>query len=300
MTAAQHTMGGADETLDEVAFTGTRRARRVREFLRNPFAVAALFVLVALTIAALFADLIAPYGAAEADLRNRFATPLSEGHLLGSDDVGRDLLTRLLYGARVSLMVGIGSIGVALAIATPAGLWAAARPGRLDSIATWMVDVVLSVPPLILVFAMAGILGSGLTTIVIALGVYFTPLFFRLVRSEARAVLATSMVMSSRAIGLSDSAILFRHVLPNIAAPLVIEASLAVGVAITGEASLSFVGLGIQPPTASWGVMLTLAFSNITQHAWMVFVPGAALGLTVLAINLVGDALRDALGRVDT
>jgi ABC-type dipeptide/oligopeptide/nickel transport system permease subunit len=273
--------------------------RRGRVFARNPFAVVALVFLVVVILAAVLADLVAPYGEIEADLRNRFATPLSDGHLLGTDDVGRDLLSRLLFGARVSLVAGLGSIGVALALAVPAGLLAAARPGRIDTAATWAVDVLLSIPPLILVFAMAGVLGPGLRTIVIALGVYFTPLLFRLVRAEARALMSSPLVTASVAVGLRRRTILWRHVLPNVAAPLIVESSLAVGVAITGEASLSFVGLGVNPPGASWGVMLSLAFNKVTEHPWMVFVPGVAIGLTVLAINIVGDGLRDALGRVE-
>jgi peptide/nickel transport system permease protein len=273
--------------------------RRARVFARNPFAVAALVFLLLVVVAALLANVIAPYGEVEADLRNRFATPFSDGHLLGTDDVGRDLLSRLLFGARVSLAAGLGSIGVALVLAVPAGLLAASRPGRIDTAATWAVDVLLSIPPLILVFAMAGVLGPGLRTIVIALGVYFTPLLFRLVRSEARALMSTPLVTASVAVGLKRRTILWRHVLPNVAAPLIVESSLAVGVAITGEASLSFVGLGVNPPGASWGVMLSLAFNKVTEHPWMVFVPGVAIGLTVLAINIVGAGLRDALGRVE-
>jgi len=273
--------------------------RRVRVFARNPLAVAALVFLVAIVLIAIFANLLAPYGELEADLRNRFAKPLSDGHLLGTDDVGRDLLSRLMFGARVSLVAGLCSIGVALLLAVPAGLIAASRPGRIDAAATWAVDVLLSIPPLVLVFAMAGVLGPGLRTIVIALGVYFTPLLFRLVRSEARALMSTPLVTASIAVGLRRRTILWRHVLPNIAAPLIVESSLAVGVAITGEASLSFVGLGVNPPGASWGVMLSLAFNKVTEHPWMVFIAGTAIGLTVLAINIVGDGLRDALGRVE-
>lgn len=273
--------------------------RRIRAFTSNPLAVVSAVFILIVVLVAVFADLIAPYGVAEADLRNRFAPPLSPGHVLGTDDVGRDLLTRVIYGARVSLIAGFGAIGISLLIAVPSGLWAGGRPGRIDAALMWVVNVVLSIPPLILVFAMAGILGAGLRTTVIALGVYFTPLFFRITRAETRSVMSTPMSTAAIASGLSGRRVLWRHVLPNISAPLIVEASLAVGVAITGEASLSFVGLGVQPPTASWGVMLTLAFNRVVQEPWMVLVPGAAIGLTVLAINVFGDGLRDAFGRVD-
>jgi peptide/nickel transport system permease protein len=283
--------------------------RRRRAFVRNVPAMVAAVFLVLLVLSALLAPVIAPFDPDANELRLTFATPGTQcagppaceeagTRWLGTDDLGRDNLSRLLHGSRASLLAGLGSVAVALVIAVPIGLAAGYIGGRIDWLLMRAVDVILSVPPLILVFAVAGILGASLRNAVIALGVFFTPLFIRLIRTEVQSLRAGQMVEAERAVGVPDSAIVLRHVLPNITSPLIVQVSLSVGTAILAEASLSFLGLGVTPPTSSWGIMLKTAFDFIGSQAWLVLIPSTVIALTVLALNLLGDGLRDALGRV--
>jgi len=161
-----------------------------------------------------------------------------------------------------------------------------------------IIDIILSIPPLILVFAIAGVLGASMKNAIIALGIFFTPLFIRLIRSEVVNLRNSQLVETERAIGVPDRYILVRHILPNIASPLIVQVSLSVGTAILAEASLSFLGLGVQPPSASWGTMLQNAFERIVQHWWMILPSSVAIAMTVFALNVAGDGLRDALGKV--
>lgn len=282
--------------------------RRLRAFLRNGPAMVALGVLLLIVLAAIFAPWLAPFDPNTNELRLNFATPwtqcpeCSEAGLrvLGTDDLGRDLLSRLLYASRVSLLAGLGAVGAALVVALPLGLIAGYVGGKVDWLLMRVVDIILSVPPLILVFAIAGILGASLRNAIIALGVYFTPLFVRLIRGEVRAMASGQLVEAERAVGVPNTYILRRHILPNVASSLIVQVSLSIGTAILAEASLSFLGLGVQPPTPSWGIMLKSAFDFISGHPWMVFVPSTVIGLTVLSLNVFGDGLRDALGRVES
>lgn len=291
------TAGGASERRvdDDVL---DLRGRRWRVFRRNKLAMASAAFLLLVLVATVFAPLIAPYDPARTNLRLRYSLPGQAGHVLGTDDLGRDLLSRLLVGGQVSLLAGFGSVLLGLVIAIPLGLLAGYYSGRIDAIVMWVVDAILAIPPLILVFAVAGILGPSLRSTIIALSVYFTPLLFRLVRGEVHTMRQGQLVTAERAGGAPDLYIMWRHILPNIASPLIVECSLAVGIGILAEASMSFLGLGVRPPTSSWGLMLGLAFNQLQQHPWMIFVPATAIALTVLALNLVGDGLRDALGKV--
>jgi peptide/nickel transport system permease protein len=283
--------------------------RRRRAFVRNVPAMVAAGFLVVLVLSALLAPLIAPFDPDKNELQLTFATPgtdcsaddCSEAgtRWLGTDDLGRDNLSRLLYGSRASLLAGLGSVAVALVLALPIGLTAGYVGGLLDWLLMRAVDVILSIPPLILVFAVAGILGASLRNAVIALGVFFTPLFIRLIRSEVQNLRDGQMVEAERAVGVPGPAIVLRHVLPNIVSPLIVQISLSIGTAILAEASLSFLGLGVKPPTSSWGIMLKTAFDFIGSQAWLVLIPSTVIALTVLALNLLGDGLRDALGRVE-
>lgn len=273
--------------------------RRLRILLRDKGTVIAATFLLVVVVLTIFAPLIAPHDPSSTDLRARFEPPFSSGHLLGTDDLGRDLLSRLLYAGRVSLSVGLGSVAAAMLIAVPIGLIAGYVGGRIDSILSGAINILLSVPPLILVFTVAGILGPSVRNVIIALGSYFIPVFVRLVRSEVQVLRYGQLVESERAIGISDLRIVLRHVLPNISASLIVQASLNVGTAILSEASLSFLGLGVRPPTASWGVMLRDAYDYVRIESWVVFVPGITVALVVFALNVFGDGLRDALGRVN-
>ena len=282
--------------------------RRLRAFVRNKQAVAALTFLTLIVLSAVFAPIIAPFNPNKNELRFNFQTPWSQCvvkqcskaglRVLGTDDLGRDTLSRLLYASRVSLLVGLGAVLAALVIALPLGLLAGYIGGKIDWLLMRMVDMILSIPPLILVFAVAGVLGASLKNAIVALGVFFVPLFLRLIRGEVQSLRNSQLVETERAIGVPDTYIAVRHILPNIASPLIVQVSLSIGTAILAEASLSFLGLGAQPPTASWGIMLRSAFDFISRYPWMILPPSLAIALTVLALNIIGDGLRDALGKV--
>lgn len=270
---------------------------RKPQFLADRSAVVALVYLILLVLAAVLADLIVPTDPTETDLAARFQKPLSGGHLLGTDDIGRDMLARVIHSARVSLLAGAGSVGVALAIAVPLGIAAGYYGGRYESLLMRGVDFLLSIPPLVMVFAVAGILGPSLRNAIIALAVYFVPLFLRLSATESRRLRNSQLIEAARAVGTSDVFIMTRHVLPNAASPLIVQASISIGVAIIAESSLSFLGLGVRPPQPSWGIMLRSAFDFVDREAWMIFVPATAMALTVLAFNFLGDGLRRLLER---
>jgi len=280
--------------------------RRMRAFTHNIPAMIALVFLTLIVLSAVLAPWIAPFDPNKTELRLNFATPwtycakcsAAGTRILGTDDLGRDMLSRLLYASRVSLLVGLGSVLVALVVALPLGMIAGYIGGKVDWLLMRVVDIILSIPPLILVFAVAGVLGASIKNAIVALGVFFTPLFIRLIRSEVLNLRSSQLVETERAIGVPDRYILIRHVLPNIASPLIVSVSLNIGTAILSEASLSFLGLGVQAPTASWGIMLKSAFEFISQHPWMILPPSLMIACTVLALNIIGDGLRDALGRV--
>lgn len=297
-TAPQDAPARAVDTAQRVNHPPVRSRSRRRAFLSSKLAVGASLFLVVITASALLADVIAPYDYKTNDLGNIFARPMSGGHLLGTDDLGRDVFSRLLVGTRVSLLVGFGSVAVGLLIAVPLGLFAGYLGGVPYALASRASEVLLSIPPLVLVFAVAGVLGPGITNVVAALAIYFVPVFMRLVSGEARRVRRTQLVEAEIALGGSTPYILRRHVLPAVASPLIVQSTISVGVAVLAEASLSFLGLGAPPPTPTWGVMLRGAFGFIQSEAWLVLIPCAAIALTVLALNLAGDALHEAMGRI--
>jgi ABC-type dipeptide/oligopeptide/nickel transport system permease subunit len=298
----------ADDVALNDAMPERLEGRRMRAFLRNKAAMISLVFLTLIVLSAVLAPLIAPLDPNKNELRFHFMTPWSDCakptcsaaglRILGTDDLGRDIFSRLLYASRVSLLVGLGSVVVALIIALPLGMIAGYVGGKLDWLMMRVVDIILSIPPLILVFAVAGVLGASIKNAIIALGVFFVPLFVRLIRSEVLNLRSSQLVETERAIGVPDRYILARHVLPNIASPLIVSVSLSIGTAIISEASLSFLGLGVQAPTASWGIMLKSAFQFISREPWMILPPSLMIAFTVLALNIIGDGLRDALGRV--
>jgi len=265
-----------------------RRAARAR---LAPFGAAVM--LLAVTVA-LLAPVVAPYNPLKQNLNRTLARP-DRIHLLGTDNVGRDVLSRVIFGTRVSLAAGFGSVVIAVLAGGLLGLLAGYAGGRVDGLVMRMMDAVLSFPPLVLALALGAVLGAGLIGVVIALGVVYTPTFARLMRGQVLSITARDYVDAARALGAPGWRIAWSHVLPNATAPIVVQASLSVAFAILAEASLSFLGLGIQPPAASWGSMINAGRGYLQQAPWIVFGPGAALFITVVGLNFVGDAIRDAL-----
>ena len=269
--------------------------RRVLDALRrDPLAVGGTIVLVLLVVVGVAGPWLAPAGVNDVDVEQMLRPP-SGAHPFGTDELGRDVLSRVLVAARVSLQVGAVSVGIALVAGVTLGLFAGYYRGWLDSVLMRCMDVLFAFPVLLLAVAIVAVLGPGLLTAMVAIGVVYTPIFARITRAGVLSVREQVFVRAAVSIGASDLRIMRRHVLPNIAAPLIVQTSLSLAFAILSEAALSFLGLGIQPPAPAWGRMLFDGRGFVTDAWWLGVFPGAAIFLTVLAFNLVGDALRDVL-----
>jgi peptide/nickel transport system permease protein len=251
-------------------------------------------VLAVTVVVALAAPVVAPHDPLRQDLGNALARP-GRAHWLGTDNVGRDILSRVIWGTRVSLAAGFVSVALAALSGSLLGIVAGYAGGRVEGLVMRLMDAVLSFPPLVLALALGAVLGAGLGGVLVALGVVYTPTFARLMRGQVLAVKARDYVEAARALGAPAWRVAWHHVLPNAATPIVVQASLSVAFAILAEASLSFLGLGIQPPEASWGSMINAGRGYLQQAPWIVFAPGAALFVTVVGLNFLGDAVRDAL-----
>src|SRR5918995_1176817 len=268
--------------------------RALRRLFKRKGAVAGLVVIATFVLLALFAPLISPYEPI-ATSWSLVRKPPSALHWFGTDELGRDILARVIYGARASLLAGAISVGIALSIGVPLGLLSGYRGGFIDALISRMTDAMLACPFLILAIALAAFLGPSLTNAMIAIGVTATPIFVRLTRGQTLAAKVEDYVEAARAVGNPHWRIALRHVLPNIVPPLLVQASLAIATAIIAEASLSFLGLGQQLPAPSWGSMLNAAQRFLIHAPWMAFWPGFAIFFAVLSFNLLGDGLRDAL-----
>lgn len=266
----------------------------LRRFARNRLALVGLWVVLLIIGMAIFAPWIAPHSPIKTNFENLLKPPAST-HIMGTDDLGRDILSRIIYGTRTSLLAGVISVGIAVAIGLPLGLLAGFYRGRLDDVLMRLTDAMLSFPFLVLALAMAAVLGAGLDRAMIAIGIVFTPGFVRLSRGQVLSEREQNYVEAARASGAGDGRIIWRHILPNIVSPVLVQASLSTAAAITAEAALSFLGLGTQPPTPSWGSMLNIAQAYLSSAPWMAWWPGLAIFITVLSINLTGDGLREAL-----
>jgi peptide/nickel transport system permease protein len=261
---------------------------------RRKGAMVALVVLLIIIAMAIFAPYLAPYDPIKQGWSS-VRKPPSALYWFGTDEVGRDLFSRIIYGARASLSAGVISVTIAMAIGVPLGLMAGYRGGWLDAIISRFTDAMLACPFLILAIAMAAFLGPSLSNAMIAIGITATPLFIRLTRGQVIAVKVEDYVEAARAVGNSPLRIAVRHIMPNILPQLLVQATLTIATAIIAEAALSFLGLGQQPPAPSWGSMLNSAQRFLSNAPWMAVFPGLAIFITVLSFNLLGDGLRDAL-----
>jgi len=264
------------------------RMRRVR------FATLGIGVVACVVFLALFAGILAPLDPIRPDL-NLSLEPPDFTHLLGTDDLGRDILSRVIYGARVSVLAGVVSVAMAFLGGVGLGIISGYWGGWVDHVIMRLMDSLLSFPAIVLALAIAAVIGAGLTNVMIAIGIVSTPTFARLARGQTLAVRELEYVGAARVLGACDLRIMRVHLLPNIAAPLIVQTSLSIAFAILAEASLSFLGFGVKPPEPSWGSMVSMGRGYLQQAPWIVFGPGAAIFITVMGFNFVGDALRHAL-----
>jgi peptide/nickel transport system permease protein len=269
------------------------RQRGLRRMARRPLPMFGLVVVVAFVVVAVAAPRLAPYPPARTDFA-ALRQPPSARYLLGTDEIGRDQLSRVIFGARASLQAGVIGVLIALALGVPLGLVAGYYGGLLDEVIGRLTDAMLAFPFLILAVAMAAALGPSLTNAMIAIGIASAPTFVRLTRAQVMAVRAEDYVQAAVGLGAGDLRVLARHVLPNAFPPILVQATVTIAGAIIAESALSFLGLGVQPPTPSWGGMLNVAKNFLVQAPWMAIWPGLSIFVTVLAFNLVGDGLRDA------
>jgi peptide/nickel transport system permease protein len=278
---------------------GTSRTRSqlvsvLRRLLRSKFAVLGGSVVTVIVIAALFAPIVAPYEPTKQDIINLLQGPSPE-HPLGTDELGRDTLSRIIYGSRVSLMVGVIAVSISLVVGSALGLLAGYGRGLMDTVIMQVMDGLLAFPTLVLALAITAMLGPSLNNAMIAIGVTGVPTFARLVRGQVLSLRDLDYVQAARALGASHTQIVMKHILPNTLAPIIVQTSITIPAAILAEAGLSFLGLGIQPPTPSWGAMLNTARGYIQMSPWLALAPGGAIFISVLAFNFLGDALRDTL-----
>ncbi len=279
----------------ELAPPRARRGRRLtRRFVRHRPAVAGLVIAGVFVLVALLAPLVAPFDPARTEFARAFQPP-SAAHWLGTDDLGRDQLSRVVYGLRASLQVGVVAVAIAMAVAVPLGLLAGYYRRWLDPVVSRLADTLLAFPFLVLAVGLTAILGPSLMNATISIGIAEIPQILRVVRGETISLREEDYVEAAVANGASDLKILGRHILPNAISALIVQATVAIPVAIIEEAILSFLGLGVQPPTPSLGVMLSGAQQFISQAPWLAVLPGVAIVLAALSFNLIGDGLRDAL-----
>jgi peptide/nickel transport system permease protein len=270
------------------------RGETLRRLMRSRSALIGGGVLALIVLAALAAPLISPFDPIKTNQRLSLEAP-SLGHLMGTDRFGRDVFTRVVWGGQISLPIGLVSVGIGLLFGVSVGLLAGYYGGWVDAISMRMVDLLLAFPGILLALAIIAILGGSLTNLMIAVGISAIPDYVRITRGTVLSLKQREFVLAARVIGCRGPTIMLRHILPNVMAPLIVLATLGMAAAIITGSALSFLGLGIKPPTPEWGNMLAEG-REFLQHAWWVaFFPGAAIMLTVLSINLLGDGLRDAL-----
>ena len=284
------------EMLDEKAFLKKKSqfGELWERFCRNKPAMICLVLLILLVLCAIFADVIAPYGPDDQNLRAKLIAPCAE-YPFGTDDYGRDILSRVIYGSRPSLLVAAISVSISCLVGTVIGCLAGFYGKVTDNVLMRLVDVLQSIPSMLLAISIAAMLGNGLVNAMIAVGIGAIPGYARLVRASILSIKEQEYIEASRSVGASDFHIIFSHVLPNCLAPIIVQATMSIARAITAAAGLSFIGLGVQPPTPEWGSMLSAGRAILRQYPHVVVFPGLAIMLTVFCINIFGDGLRDTL-----
>ena len=280
-----------------VAATAPKKSQAAevwRRFKKNHLAVFGCVLILVMILMCVFADFIAPYGFDEQDYMACFEGP-SLQHICGTDNLGRDIFSRLVYGGRVSLTIGIISVGIGLLVGGGSGAIAGCCGGKLDNVLMRIMDILMAIPSVILAISICAALGPGLVNTMIAVGVSTIPNYARILRSSILSIKQQEYVEAARAIGAGSSRIITKHIVPNSMSGLIVQASMGVGRAIISAASMSFIGLGIQPPNPEWGAMLAGARTYFRDYSHMILFPGLAIFFAVLSMNLIGDGLRDAL-----
>src|SRR6056297_1163962 len=267
----------------------------VHQLRRNKAAIAGLLVIALFLFVGIFARVISPHNPLEQTISMRKAPPFTEGYLLGTDSLGRDMLSRLIYGARISMIIGVVSVGIALFFGLLIGVVSGYYGGWFDKLVMRIIDIMLAFPYVLLTIVIVAILGASLTNAMIAIGISQVPRYVRLVRASVLAEKESDYVTAERSLGTSNFELMFGSILPNCLAPISVQATLGVGEAILSSAALSFLGLGAQPPTPEWGLMIASSREFITSAWWIVTLPGIATLFAVLGFNLFGDGLRDIL-----
>lgn len=265
-----------------------------RRLRKNKMAMFGLVVIGLLVLTAIFAEQIAPYDYAEQNLIEKLQPP-SRSHLLGTDNFGRDILSRMIFGTRVSLQVGLISVGLAITIGGTLGAIAAFYSHRVDNVIMRAMDIFLAIPGMLLAIAIAAALGPALKNMMIAIGIGAMPAYARIVRGSILPIKEQEFIEAARSIGASDARLIIRHLMPNVMAPVIVQATLGIASAILSAAALSFLGLGIQPPTPEWGAMLSAGRNYIRGYPYLTIFPGLIIMLTIYSFNVLGDGLRDAL-----
>ncbi len=269
-------------------------ASALRRFIARRVVLVGVVLVTILVFIGIFGRFLAPHNPVSQDLQNVLGQP-SASHLLGTDELGRDILSRLLWGASVSLQVGIAAVLMASIPGVVVGMVVAYRGGWIDNVVMRVLDGIMAFPSLILALTIVAVLGSNLFNVMLAIGVTSFPHYARIVRGQVLSVREYDFVLAVRAVGARDARIIFRHIMPNVISPVLVQASLGVGFAIMAEADLSFLGVGVQPPTPSWGTMIQVGFQYLEIAPWLVMAPGTMIFMAVLGFNLLGDGLREAL-----
>jgi peptide/nickel transport system permease protein len=281
--------------LDTTPAIGPSRWLRVRHFVKhNTLFSIGLAMFSVIVLLAIFAPWIAPYDPSAINFKEKLVAP-NWSHWMGTDDLGRDIFSRVIYGARTSLVIGITVLTISMIIGVPIGLFSGYFGGRIDTVLMRITDVFLAFPPLLLPIAITAALGPSLFNAMIAIAISWFPWYARIMRSSVIAIRSNLFISAARTMGISNIRIILRHALPNAWTPTLVQASMDFGYTILAAASLSFIGIGAKPPAIEWGLMVSLARSKFLDFWWIAAFPGLAIFVTVLAVNLIGDGLRDLI-----